>query len=197
MGVDEFGLFKSRQIFIINFNESEDDAIEIASSVLSRLVFDFMRGADPRNRFPVNLIMEEAHRYISAGKTNSFSVRGSIFERIAKEGRKYGVFLLISSQRPSELSKTVLSQCSNFIVHRIQNPEDLNHIRQITPHISEVLLKRLPSIPKQHALVFGSCVNVPSLVKIIDADPRPKSDDNKISENWFIDSESSIEIEFP
>jgi len=92
---------------------------------------------------------------------------------------------MISSQRPSELSKTVLSQCSNFIVHRIQNPEDLAHIRQITPHISDTILKRMPSIPTQHALIFGHAVNLPTTFKVNEAKPRPKSDNNNISENWF------------
>jgi len=78
---------------------------------------------------------------------------------MAKEGRKYGLFLLVASQRPSELSKTVLSQCSNFVIHRIQNPDDLSQIRQMTPFISEAVLKRLPSLPKQHALVFGTSVS--------------------------------------
>lgn len=187
---------KKSQVFILDLNEAEDDAVQIVSAVISRMVLELLKAATPRNRFPVNLIMEEAHRYISTNKLREFVSGNSIFERIAKEGRKYGVFLLISSQRPSELSKTVLSQCSNFIVHRIQNPEDLSHIRQITPHISDVLLKRLPSIPKQHALVFGACVNIPSLIKILDADPRPKSDDNKISDNWFTKVDSLIPIEF-
>ena len=104
---------------------------------------------------------------------------------LAKEGRKFGMFLMISSQRPSELSKTVLSQCSNFIVHRIQNPEDLSHIRQITPHISDTILKRMPSIPTQHALIFGHAVNLPTTFKVNEAKPKPKSDNNKVSENWF------------
>lgn len=187
---------KKTQLYILDLNDVEDDMIEIISTVMSRMVFDFLRRLEPRNRFPVNMVMEEAHRYISISKTNDFGRGNNIFERIAKEGRKYGLFLLVSSQRPSELSKTVLSQCSNFIVHRIQNPEDLAHIRQITPHISEVLLKRLPSIPKQHALVFGGCVNIPSLIKVNDADPRPKSDDNEVSKNWFVKSDKEYDLNF-
>lgn len=185
---------KKTQLYILDLNDVEDDMIEIISTVMTRMVFDFLKRLEPRNCFPVNMIMEEAHRYISINKTNDFGRGNNIFERIAKEGRKYGLFLLVSSQRPSELSKTVLSQCSNFIVHRIQNPEDLAHIRQITPHISEVLLKRLPSIPKQHALVFGGCVNIPSLIKVNDADPRPKSDDNKVSENWFVKADKEYDL---
>ncbi len=83
-----------------------------------------------------------------------------VFERIAKEGWKYGMFLTVASQRPSELSRTVLSQCSNFLVRRIQNPDDLSHIRQMTPFISESVMKRLPSLPKQHALMFKTCFHI-------------------------------------
>jgi len=198
LGIEEQGdkYRKLTQLYILDLNEAEDDMIEVISKVISRMILDSLKKLEPRNSFPVNMIMEEAHRYISINKTNDFGRGNNIFERIAKEGRKYGLFLLVSSQRPSELSKTVLSQCSNFIVHRIQNPEDLSHIRQITPHISEALLKRLPSVPKQHALVFGACVNIPSLIKIVDVSPRPKSDDNKVSLNWFVSPDKEYEITF-
>lgn len=187
---------KKTQLYILDLNEAEDDMIEIISTVVSRLILDSLKRLEPRNSFPVNLVMEEAHRYISINKANDFGRGNNIFERIAKEGRKYGLFLLVASQRPSELSKTVLSQCSNFIVHRIQNPEDLAHIRKITPHVSETLLERLPSVPKQHALVFGGCVNIPSLIRINDVNPRPKSDDNNVALNWFVRSDKEYELNF-
>lgn len=149
------------------------------------MIFDKLKNYSPRNSFPVNLILEEAHRYISNNEITSFGDANRIFDRIAKEGRKYGLFLLISSQRPSELSKTVLSQCSNFVIHRIQNPDDLSQIRQMTPHISNNILSRLPSIPRQHALVFGQSVQIPTLFRVLDANPTPHSSDNDISKNWF------------
>jgi hypothetical protein len=95
------------------------------------------------------------------------------------------MFLLVASQRPTELSKTVLSQCSNFVVHRIQNPDDLSQIRQMTPFISDAVLKRLPSLPKQHALVFGTSVNLPTTFEVREAFPRPHSDDTKVVDLWF------------
>lgn len=176
---------KKNQLVIIDLNSANDETVEIISCVLSRMIFEKLRKSKNRNTFPVNLVLEEAHRYISTDSGKVFGDANKIFERIAKEGRKYGMFLLVSSQRPSELSKTVLSQCSNFIVHRIQNPEDLSHIRQITPHISDTILRRMPSIPTQHALIFGHAVNLPTTFKVNEADPTPKSDNNKISENWF------------
>jgi len=176
---------KETQITIIDLSEVEDEAVEVLSCVTSRLIFEKLKQIEPRNHFPVNVVLEEAHRYISNEKGKVFGDANKIFERIAKEGRKYGMFLMVSSQRPSELSRTVLSQCSNFIVHRIQNPEDLSQIRQMTPHISGSILSRLPSIPKQHALVFGHSVQIPTLFKVNDANPTPHSHDNDISANWF------------
>lgn len=185
---------KKSQVIIIDLNSANDEMIEVISCVLSRLIFEKLRGAKDRNKFPVNLVLEEAHRYISKDAGKVFGDANRIFERIAKEGRKYGMFLLVSSQRPSELSKTVLSQCSNFIVHRIQNPEDLSHIRQITPHISETILRRMPSIPTQHALIFGHAVNLPTTFKVNEADPKPKSDNNEISRNWFKEKDFNVGI---
>ena len=173
------------QVVILDMNDIEDEIIEVLTSVVARLIFDKLRRYEPRNTLPVNLVLEEAHRYVSDTRANYAIDANKIFERIAKEGRKYGLFIMLASQRPSELSGTVLSQCSNFIVHRIQNPEDLLHIRQMTPFISESVLRRLPSLPKQHALIFGNAVNVPTTFRVRDADPRPKSDDTHIRELWF------------
>jgi DNA helicase HerA-like ATPase len=182
---DGNALRKISQISILDLNEAMDQVVEVASAVLARLVFERLRRAEPRNRLPVNVVLEEAHRYI-AERPAGYAIEASrIFERIAKEGRKYGMFLFIASQRPSELSRTVLSQCSNFLVHRIQNPDDLSHIRQMTPFISESILRRLPSLPKQHALIFGNAVNLPTTFRVREASPRPKSDDARISELWF------------
>jgi hypothetical protein len=166
-------------------NEAPDEVVEVASSVMARLIFERLRKAEPRNRLPVNLVLEEAHRYIAERPAGHAIDSSKVFQRIAKEGRKYGLFLTVASQRPSELSKTVLSQCSNFVVHRIQNPDDLMHIRQMTPFISDSVMKRLPSLPKQHALIFGNSVNLPTTFKVRDVSPKPKSDDAAIRDLWF------------
>lgn len=196
LGLDDplISCAKKSQIIIIDLNAANDETVEVISCVLSRLIFEKLKTAKHRNTFPVNLVLEEAHRFISTDSGKVFGDANRVFERIAKEGRKYGMFLLVSSQRPSELSKTVLSQCSNFIVHRIQNPEDLSHIRQITPHISETILKRLPSIPIQHALIFGHAVNLPTTFKVNEADPKPKSDNNEVSKNWFKEKDFDVDL---
>lgn len=176
---------KQNQVIIVDMNSVEDEVVELVSAVIGRMLFRLLRQAEPRNGFPVHLILEEAHRYIPLTPSRYSIDAVKIFERIAKEGRKYGMFLMLASQRPSELSKTVLSQCSNFVVHRIQNPDDLSQIRQMTPFISDAVLRRLPSLPKQHALVFGTSVNLPTTFRVRDADPRPKSDDTNIVNLWF------------
>jgi len=185
---------KENQVIVLNIDSIDDELVELVSSVVTRIIFDKLKSLKTRNVFPVNLILEEAHRYISNESQKGILKANYIFERVAKEGRKYGLFLLVSSQRPSELSRTVLSQCNNFIVHRIQNPDDLSHIRQITPHISEATLKKLPSIPTQHALIFGSAVNIPTLYKVKTANPLPLSDNNKVSDNWFVDKDQEFNI---
>jgi hypothetical protein len=182
------GSKKVSQITIIDLNESEDEAVEIIAAVTSRLIFERLRRREPRNSTPVNVILEEAHRYVAARPSDYALDASRIFDRIAKEGRKYGMFLMLASQRPSELSGTVLSQCSNYVVHRIQNPEDLQHIRRMAPFVSEAVMTRLPSLPKQHALIFGSAVSVPTTFRVRNANPIPKSDDAKISALWYVEN---------
>lgn len=188
---------KSAQVIVLDMNEAGDEVVEVASAVMARLIFDRLRRAEPRNRTPINLVLEEAHRYV-AERPSGYAIDASrIFQRIAKEGRKYGLFLMVASQRPSELSKTVLSQCSNFVVHRIQNPDDLLHIRQMTPFVSDSVMRRLPSLPKQHALIFGNAVNLPTTFRVRDVKPRPKSDDAAVRELWFRPPGSEVELNLP
>jgi uncharacterized protein len=186
---------KQNQIIIIDMNDVEDEVVELVSAVIARMVFKLLRKANPRNMFPVHCVLEEAHRYISESPARYALDASKIFERIAKEGRKYGLFLLVASQRPSELSKVVLSQCSNFVIHRIQNPDDLSQIRQMTPFISDAVLRRLPSLPKQHALVFGNAVKLPTTFKVRQAHPKPHSEDSRIRRLWFQPFDAGISIE--
>jgi uncharacterized protein len=179
---------KSSQITVLDMNEVEDEIVEVVAAVTTRLMFERLRRADERSSLPVNLVLEEAHRYVSERQSDFALDATRIFERVAKEGRKYGLSIILASQRPSELSRTVLSQCSNFVIHRIQNPEDLQHVRRMTPFISESVLSRLPSLPKQHALIFGNSVSVPTTFRVRDADPKPRSDDARIRQIWFVEN---------
>jgi len=198
MGLSEKkeSIIKTKQIVVIDLSYYPDEVIEVISSVISRMLFEGLQKIDPRNHYPIHIIIEEAHRYISEKDSENVFQAKKIFERIAKEGRKYGMSLVVSSQRPSELSKTVLSQCSNYIVHRIMNPEDLMYVKRMTPYISEEILNELPYIPRQQALIFGSSVNMPMMFKVREANPKPKSDDNKIVEHWYKDRDHAITFKF-
>lgn len=186
---------KAKQIIILDMNAVEDEVVELVSAVIARMIFRLLRQAAPRNRFPVHLLFEEAHRYVASTPSRHAVNASRVFERIAKEGRKYGLFLLVAAQPPSELSKTVLLQCSNFVVHRIQNPDDLSQIRQMTPFISDSVLRRIPSLPKQHALVFGNSMNLPTTFKVRRAEPLPASEDAKIVDLWFHEAERPVALQ--
>ena len=115
----------------------------------------------------------------------NYIMRENIFEKIAREGRKYSLYLIISSQRPSELSQTVLSQCGNYIVHRIQNEVDMKYIYSVLPYFSEDYITKIKQAIPGEALIFGNCVPIPLLVKVTRANPAPNSDNCIINKEWF------------
>ncbi len=170
---------------IIDTSELSRDALETLTSVTSRLHFSFrkkLKGSERREK-PIHLVLDEAHRYIK--KDSKYLLRENIFEQIAREGRKYALYLLISSQRPSELSGTVLSQCSNFIIHRIQNEVDMNYVYSILPYFSDDFANKIKQSVPGEALVFGNCVSMPLHVRIQQASPEPNSENCKVHEEWF------------
>lgn len=179
-------LLGNNQILDLDISMLDDSACEVITKVLSKLILDFLRKLPNKADMPVNLIIEEAHRFIKDNH-NAGAIGYNVFERIAKEGRKYGLLMGISSQRPSELSKTVVSQCSNFIIHRVQNPDDLNYISKMVPYINRSILDRLTYLQTGHALVFGTAINLPTLTKFDEADPNTDSSNAKISEHWYIE----------
>lgn len=141
-------------------------------------------------------VLEEAQNYIGQPRQGEEeSISRVVFERVAREGRKYGLGLVVASQRPSELSRTVLSQCSSFIVHRLQNPEDLRYFKDIVPGIYGPLLDQLPALAPQTALVLGECVRAPALVRIREAQPLPRSRDPRFYRYWVRETDSAVDVE--
>jgi len=173
------------QLIILDTSELGIDILETLTSVVSRLIFSQRKElvGDERRKNPVHLILDEAHRYIK--KDYKYLLRENIFERIAREGRKYSLYLLISSQRPSELSETVLSQCSNFIIHRIQNEVDMRYINAVLPYFSDDFVNKIKQSIPGEALIFGNCVSMPLHVTINKSEPEPNSKNCIISEEWF------------
>lgn len=178
-------------VVIIDLSLLASEVLENVTALIGRLIHEFLqRLSDPvsgvgRGEYPVVLVLEEAQNYIREGRrTEEDSISKLVFERIAREGRKYGLGLVVASQRPSELSKTVLSQCNSFIVHRLQNPEDLRYFREIVPGIYGQLLDQLPALAPRSALVLGECVQAPALVDMREASPVPKSKNPKFYRSW-------------
>lgn len=172
-------------VTIIDLSRLASDVLENVTALLGRLVLEFMQRCPQRGDYPIVMVLEEAHRYIPAQASLERQQRArEVFERIAKEGRKYGLSLLIASQRPSELSKTVISQCNSFVIHRIQNPDDRDYFRSVIPDINRDLLEQLPSLPQQHALVLGDCITIPLQVRIHDVYPKPHSKDPEFYQVW-------------
>lgn len=175
---------KTNQITIVDISQLPFEVLETVTALLGRIILEFVSNFLPnqRGQFPIVLVLEEAQKYIAENKE---SPAKDVFERIAREGRKYGISLIVSSQRPSELSKTVLSQCNSFIIHRLQNPDDQKYIRGLVSSANADLLEQLPIIPQQHAIITGDCVRTPVLVKIDDVTPTPNSNNPKYIENWL------------
>ena len=186
--VEEYikSLLGENQIVDLDISSLDDSSAEVVTKVLAKLILDYLKGGEVKAETPINFIIEEAHRFIK-NDTNYGVIGYNIFERIAKEGRKFGMLLGISSQRPSELSKTVVSQCSNFIIHRVQNPDDLQYLSKMVPYVNNNMIDRLTYIQTGNALVFGSAINLPTLTKFDQANPATDSGNAKISEKWYIE----------
>jgi uncharacterized protein len=178
-------------VVVVDLSLLASEVLENVTALLARLILEFLQrlGSEEskvrRGDLPVVLVLEEAQNYIHERRgLEDESISREVFERVAREGRKYGLSLVLASQRPSELSKTVLSQCNSFIVHRLQNPEDLRYFREIVPGIYEQLLGQLPALAQRHALVLGECVRAPALVHMREANPRPDSHDPRFYQHW-------------
>lgn len=173
-------------VTIFDLSLVASDVLENVTALLGRILFDFSVRSDPRAEHPVLLVLEEAHRFIPArSDPNGAGSRStSVFERIAKEGRKFGLSLLLASQRPSELSETVVAQCGTVIAHRLTHEADQNLLRHATSLSSRSLLDQLPGLAQQHALVTGVSTGVPAAVRIRDIMDAPKSNDPDFMTTW-------------
>lgn len=194
--------FGSADIVILDLSLLAAEVLENVTALIGRLILEFLQrlgeygGDQARGSLPVVLVLEEAQNYIPQPRFGEEeSIARVVFERIAREGRKFGLSLVVASQRPSELSKTVLSQCSSFIVHRLQNPEDLRYFKEIVPGIYGPMLEQIPALAPQTALVLGECVPAPALVKIREARPVPRSRDPRFYAYWTCEDVPRIDVE--
>ncbi|WP_083505017.1 ATP-binding protein [Nesterenkonia jeotgali] len=173
-------------VTIFDLSLIASDVLENVTALLGRILFDFAVRSEPRAEHPILLVLEEAHRFIPARHDTSGggSRSTAVFERIAKEGRKFGISLMLASQRPSELSETVVAQCGTVIAHRLTHESDQALLRHATALSSRALLDQLPGLAQQHALVTGVSTGVPAAVRIRDVTDAPKSNDPDFIASW-------------
>jgi hypothetical protein len=180
-------------IAVIDLSLVPTDVVHILTAVVARMLFEALqRYAKLRaEALPTVLVMEEAHTFIKryredVDNPDAATVCCQVFERIAREGRKFGLGLVLSSQRPSELSSTVLSQCNTFLLHRISNDQDQERVQRLVPDNLRGLLRELPLLPSRNAILLGWASELPVLVTMDELAKahQPRSDDPQYWDVW-------------
>ena len=172
------------QIVNFNINYVDDRMAKVITKIVSKMLFNVAATTYPRGSRAFHIIIEEAHRYVI--KDRDVDLLGyNIFERITKEGRKYGIFLGLITQRPSELSDTCISQCTNFVILRTLHPKDLDYIKNMVPNISIEIVQQLKNLKPGNCIAFGNAFKIPVSMYIDLPDPRPMSDNVDISTVWY------------
>lgn len=177
---------------IIDFSEVPSDILPLITGLIARLIFTVQQWTDADDRHPIAIFCDEAHLYLPVTAADNMDERGlKNFERIAKEGRKYGVSLVVISQRPADVSKTILSQCGNFIAMRLTNPEDQNVIRRLFPDNLGDFAEMLPILDVGEGLVVGDASLLPSRVVLDKPKIQPNSSTVEFWDKWDEDKKSS------
>lgn len=177
---------ENKRCQIINFvlEDVDDRFAKALTKVYSRLFFKFARSLPQRGTFPMHILLEEAHRYVQ-NDADTRTLGYNIFERIAKEGRKYGVILDLVTQRPTELSEAVISQCSNFLIFKINHPTDLDYIGKMVPNITEDIIEKQKSLQSGICVAFGKMMKLPMIVKMELPNPPPSSANADVYDKWM------------
>lgn len=187
-GITGYGDNKTN-VTIVDLSGIPFEVLSVVVSLMTRLIFTFSfhlkknRQAADRE-LPFLLVYEEAHNYVPQSEGAKYGSVKKAIERIAKEGRKYGVSLMIVSQRPSEISETVFSQCNNFVAMRLTNPVDQRYVKRLLPDNLSAVTDSLPALERQEVILIGDAVAVPSLTKVDDIENKPDSQDIKFNTEW-------------
>ncbi len=175
---------RKAQIVNFNINYVDDRLAKNITKIYAKMLFDFSKDHKNGIQMPFHIILEEAHRYVQ-NDMDRMIFGYNIFERITKEGRKYGVLLGLISQRPSELSDTVISQCTNFLIFKMIHPKDVEYIKELVPNVTPELVKNFKLLQPGNCIAFGNAFKVPILVKMQMPNPAPSSSSCDISGVWF------------
>lgn len=184
-----YGNEEKTNVTIIDLSSVPFEVLSITVSLISRLIFEYGyyykryrcnidKDENINNDIPFLLVYEEAHKYVPKSELTKYRSSQKAIERIAKEGRKYGITLMLASQRPSEISETIFSQCNNFIAMRLTNPNDQGYVKRLLPDTLGNLIEKLPSLSAGEALLIGEAIVMPSVVQIDECkDSKPSSND--------------------
>ena len=172
------------QLVNFNINYIDDRLAKVITKIISRMLFLASSTIKPRGSRAFHIIIEEAHRYVQ--HDSDIELLGyNIFERIAKEGRKYGAFLVLITQRPSELSDTCVSQAMNFVLLRTLHPVDLKYIKEMVPNVSNEIVLQLKNLKPGNCIAFGSAFKVPTPMYVDLPNPRPLSNNVDLEKVWY------------
>ncbi|NLA33181.1 MAG: ATP-binding protein, partial [Mollicutes bacterium] len=171
------------QIININLQDIDDTLAKTMVKVFARLLFNFTKTRKQRASIPFHLFLEEAHRYIQKDN-DTFLIGYNIFDRIAKEGRKYGLLLDLITQRPVEMSDTVVSQISNFLIFKMTHPLDLDYIEKMLPNMSADVLEKLNALQPGTCVAFGSAFKIPMICRLDIPNPAPYSSNADVLNRW-------------
>lgn len=173
-----------RAVTVIDLSSIPFDVRPTVAAQIGRLAFEFNYWNPKYREFPILLVCEEAHAFIPRAIESQFAGSRKSMERIAKEGRKYGVGLAVVSQRPHEVSETVLAQCGTFVCLRITNPDDQGYVRSLVPESEGDLVSVLAGLGRGEALVLGEAVPLPTRLQFDKPNPTPNSDDVDFYKEW-------------
>ena len=174
------------QILNINLEDIDDSIAKVIVKIFCRMFFEYAKKLQKRGSVPFNIFVEEAHRYIKTGEDIDL-IGYNIFDRISKEGRKYGVMLNLISQRPVELSETVMSQCANYLIFKTTHPRDIEYITQMVPYITDEIIEKQKGLQPGYCLAFGSAFKVPLIIHVDVPNPVPNSSNVLITKEWSIE----------
>ncbi|MGH1462913.1 MAG: ATP-binding protein [Neptuniibacter sp.] len=195
--VNQF-LTRKTTVQIVDLSGVPNEVAGVASAAIARIIFQLKvwQSEDERRDSPVLLVCEEAHRYVPNRGEAQYEAAQSAIRRIAKEGRKYGVGLLLVSQRPSEVEATVLSQCNSWIVLRITNDSDREHVRSVLPDSMSGLTKMLSGLRRQEAIFVGQAATLPSriMIRSLSKEQLPRSNDVDFDKGWQKEALSEDQI---
>ena len=176
---------RKAQIINFNINYVDDRFAKTLVKIYSKLLFDYLVSLNQRGSIPFHIVLEEAHRYVQ--NDDDATILGyNIFERITKEGRKYGLFLGIVSQRPSELSETTISQCSNFLLFKMFHPRALQFVRDLISSADITLTNKIKTLHPGSCIMFGTAFKMPTIAILDKPNPEPLSQTCDINQTWYI-----------